>query len=161
MCNPPALECKMLRNQGRCWAIVLKIKYQSSESNTEVRSTVVSRYDQAFTGTLPQLRRNVSALSDMRFQERVKLGRRALRDRVASRCVQVLWRLYASERLSLLSGKEKDGGVAVREQFGVDPSYVSRVARGERMCPKIEMSLNREVLKLLTSISVRTKAKKE
>lgn len=48
----------------------------------------------------------------------------------------------------------------VADKFGVDPSYVSRIARGERRSPKIESSLNREVSKLLTSVSVRTKLKK-
>jgi transcriptional regulator with XRE-family HTH domain len=49
----------------------------------------------------------------------------------------------------------------VADKFGVDPSYVSRVARGERRSPEIESSLNREVSKLQTSVSVRTKARKK
>jgi hypothetical protein len=48
----------------------------------------------------------------------------------------------------------------VADEFGVDPSYVSRVARGERRSPRIEPSLNREVSKLLASVSVKTKVKK-
>jgi len=42
----------------------------------------------------------------------------------------------------------------------VDPSYVSRVARGERKSPKIEAYLNREISKLLTSASRGPKVKK-
>jgi hypothetical protein len=41
----------------------------------------------------------------------------------------------------------------VAEKFGVDPSYVSRVARGERRSPKIEASLNHEVQRILASVS--------
>jgi len=41
----------------------------------------------------------------------------------------------------------------VADKLGVDPSYVSRVARGERRSPKIEASLNSEVSRLLTSVS--------
>ena len=49
----------------------------------------------------------------------------------------------------------------VSDKLGVDPSYVSRVARGERRSPKIEESLNREISKLLKSVStIRTKVKK-
>ena len=33
----------------------------------------------------------------------------------------------------------------VSDKLGVDPSYVSRVARGERRSPKIEASLNQEI----------------
>ena len=48
----------------------------------------------------------------------------------------------------------------IAKQLGVDPSYVSRVARGERKSPKIEATLNRELAKLLTSISPKAKEKK-
>jgi transcriptional regulator with XRE-family HTH domain len=41
----------------------------------------------------------------------------------------------------------------VADKLGVDPSYVSRVARGERRSPQIEASLKSEVSRLLTSIS--------
>jgi transcriptional regulator with XRE-family HTH domain len=41
----------------------------------------------------------------------------------------------------------------VAEKFGVDPSYVSRIARGERQYPKIENFLNREVQRILVSVS--------
>jgi len=41
----------------------------------------------------------------------------------------------------------------VAEKFGVDPSYVSRIARGERRSPKIEASLNHEVQRILASVS--------
>jgi hypothetical protein len=102
---------------------VPKIKYQSSESNTEVRSTVVSRYDQAFTGTSPQLRRNISALSDEPFHERVKLGELLFATGYRSPCIHGFWRLYPIEQLSLLSQRKKDGGVVVTgcrpmEKFG-------------------------------------------
>jgi DNA-binding transcriptional regulator YdaS (Cro superfamily) len=49
----------------------------------------------------------------------------------------------------------------VAEMLGVDPSYVSRVARGERKSPAIEASLNREVSKLLTFAAPKAKAKKK
>jgi hypothetical protein len=45
--------------------------------------------------------------------------------------------------------------------LGVDPSYVSRVARGERRSPEIEASLNRQISKLLKSASPRVKVKKK
>jgi hypothetical protein len=49
----------------------------------------------------------------------------------------------------------------VSDKHGVDPSYVSRVARGERRSPEIVASLNREISKLLTSVSmIGTKAQK-
>jgi len=48
----------------------------------------------------------------------------------------------------------------VADKLGVDPSYVSRVARGERKSPKIEASLNREISMLLKSASSRAKTKK-
>jgi transcriptional regulator with XRE-family HTH domain len=41
----------------------------------------------------------------------------------------------------------------VADKLGVDPSYVSRVARGDRRSPKIEEVLDREVSRILTSIS--------
>jgi transcriptional regulator with XRE-family HTH domain len=49
----------------------------------------------------------------------------------------------------------------VADRLGVDPSYVSRVARGERKSAKIEASLNREVSKLLTSAAPKAKVKKK
>jgi hypothetical protein len=48
----------------------------------------------------------------------------------------------------------------VSVSLGVHPSYVSRVARGERKSPKIEEYLNREILKLLASAAGKPKAKK-
>jgi transcriptional regulator with XRE-family HTH domain len=49
----------------------------------------------------------------------------------------------------------------VADRLGVDPSYVSRVARGERRSSKIEVFLDHEVQKILTSISSpKTKVKK-
>jgi DNA-binding transcriptional regulator YdaS (Cro superfamily) len=41
----------------------------------------------------------------------------------------------------------------IADKFGVDPSYVSRIARGERHSPKIEAFLNREVQRILASVS--------
>jgi hypothetical protein len=41
----------------------------------------------------------------------------------------------------------------VAEKFGVDPSYVSRIARGERRYPKIEAFLNHEVQRIVASLS--------
>jgi transcriptional regulator with XRE-family HTH domain len=49
----------------------------------------------------------------------------------------------------------------VADRLGVDPSYVSRVARGERKSPKIEASLNRDVSKLLTLAAAKAKVKKK
>lgn len=49
----------------------------------------------------------------------------------------------------------------VADRLGVHPSYVSRVARGERKSPKIEGTLNREISKLLVSMSLKAKAKKK
>jgi hypothetical protein len=50
----------------------------------------------------------------------------------------------------------------VSDKLGVDPSYVSRVARGERRSAKIDASLNREISKLLKSASmIKAKAKKK
>jgi transcriptional regulator with XRE-family HTH domain len=48
----------------------------------------------------------------------------------------------------------------VADRLGVDPSYVSRVARGERKSPKIEASLNREVSILLAFAAPKSKVKK-
>jgi len=48
----------------------------------------------------------------------------------------------------------------VADRLGVDPSYVSRVARGERKSPKIEASLNREVSRLLAFAAPKSKVKK-
>lgn len=48
----------------------------------------------------------------------------------------------------------------VADKLGVDPSYVSRVARGERRSLKIEVVLDREVSRILASIS-RPKAKEK
>ena len=47
----------------------------------------------------------------------------------------------------------------VANRLGVDPSYVSRVARSERKSPKIEASLNREISKLLTGAAAKMKKK--
>jgi transcriptional regulator with XRE-family HTH domain len=41
----------------------------------------------------------------------------------------------------------------VAEKCGVDPSYVSRIARGERRSPKIELFLNHEIQRILASVS--------
>jgi hypothetical protein len=41
----------------------------------------------------------------------------------------------------------------VADKYGVDPSYVSRVARGERRSPKIELFLDHEVQRILASKS--------
>ncbi len=49
----------------------------------------------------------------------------------------------------------------VADNLGVDPSYVSRVARRERRSPKIEALLKREVLKLLKSASPKAKVKRK
>jgi DNA-binding transcriptional regulator YdaS (Cro superfamily) len=48
----------------------------------------------------------------------------------------------------------------VADLLGVDPSYVSRMARGERKSPKIEAALNRESARLLVSVSPKAKVKK-
>jgi len=45
----------------------------------------------------------------------------------------------------------------VAARLGVDPSYVSRVARCERKSPKVEACLNREISKLLTSAAPQSK----
>jgi transcriptional regulator with XRE-family HTH domain len=47
----------------------------------------------------------------------------------------------------------------VADKLGVDPSYVSRVSRGERRSPKIEVLLKHEVSKLLKSASRRAKVR--
>ena len=47
----------------------------------------------------------------------------------------------------------------VADKLEVDPSYVSRVSRGERRSPKIEALLRREVSKLLKSASRRAEVK--
>jgi len=49
----------------------------------------------------------------------------------------------------------------VADKLGVHPSYVSRVARSERKSPKIEAKLNHEISKLLVSMSLKAKVKKE
>jgi len=41
----------------------------------------------------------------------------------------------------------------VAEKFGVDPSYVSLIARGKRRHPEIEAFLNHEVQRILASVS--------
>jgi hypothetical protein len=48
----------------------------------------------------------------------------------------------------------------VADNLGVDPSYVSRVARGERRSSRIEALLRREVSKLLKSATPKAKVKK-
>jgi hypothetical protein len=46
-------------------------------------------------------------------------------------------------------------------KFGVDPSYVSRVARGERRPPKIEVFLDREILRIQTAIKAKSQSEEE
>jgi hypothetical protein len=46
-------------------------------------------------------------------------------------------------------------------KFGVDPSYVSRVARGERRSPKIEVFLDREILRIQTAIKAKSQSEEE
>ena len=41
----------------------------------------------------------------------------------------------------------------VARQLAVDPSYVSRVARGERKCVRIENALNAELKKLQKKVA--------
>jgi hypothetical protein len=41
----------------------------------------------------------------------------------------------------------------VAKQLKVDPSYVSRVARGERQSDEIEMSLERELRRIMSLVS--------
>jgi hypothetical protein len=41
----------------------------------------------------------------------------------------------------------------VAKQLKVDPSYVSRVARGERQSDEIEMSLERELRRIMSMVS--------
>jgi transcriptional regulator with XRE-family HTH domain len=48
----------------------------------------------------------------------------------------------------------------VADMAGVDPSYVSRVARGERGSQEIEALLSHEVSKLMKSVSPKAKVKK-
>ena len=45
----------------------------------------------------------------------------------------------------------------VAAKLGVDPSYVSRVARSERKSARIEACLNREISKLLESVARKPK----
>ena len=47
------------------------------------------------------------------------------------------------------------------DKLGVDPSYVSRVARGERKSQKIEAALDREISKVLTIAAQRAKVTKK
>ncbi len=42
----------------------------------------------------------------------------------------------------------------VAKQLKVDPSYVSRVARGERQSDEIEMSLERELRRIMSLVSM-------
>lgn len=49
----------------------------------------------------------------------------------------------------------------VADKLGVDPSYVSRVARGERKSQKIEAALDREISKVLTIAAQRAKVTKK
>ena len=42
----------------------------------------------------------------------------------------------------------------VAKQLKVDPSYVSRVARGERQSEEIEFSLERELRRIMSLVSV-------
>jgi hypothetical protein len=41
----------------------------------------------------------------------------------------------------------------VAKQLKVDPSYVSRVARGERQSDEIELSLERELRRIMSQVS--------
>jgi transcriptional regulator with XRE-family HTH domain len=45
----------------------------------------------------------------------------------------------------------------VADKLGIDQSYVSRVARGERRSPKIEAILAREYLRILAALAKSTK----
>src|SRR5579862_5468954 len=49
----------------------------------------------------------------------------------------------------------------VARQLDVDPSYVSRVARGERRSKKIEDALRRELNKIVNYINKRRRAKRK
>jgi len=49
----------------------------------------------------------------------------------------------------------------VARKLGVDPSYVSRVARGERRSKEIEALLNLEVSKVLMNALPKAKIKKK
>jgi hypothetical protein len=42
----------------------------------------------------------------------------------------------------------------VAEDLGIDPSYVSRIARGERRSEEVESALKREFTKALASIKM-------
>ena len=42
----------------------------------------------------------------------------------------------------------------VARQLRVDPSYVSRVARGERQSSEIELSLERELKRIMAMVSI-------
>jgi hypothetical protein len=48
----------------------------------------------------------------------------------------------------------------VADKFGVDPSFVSRVAAGKRRSPKIEAHLDREVSKILASVTAAKKKRR-
>ena len=48
----------------------------------------------------------------------------------------------------------------VSVSLGVHPSYVSRVARGERKSLRIEKCLNREISRLLALVASKPKGKK-
>jgi hypothetical protein len=47
----------------------------------------------------------------------------------------------------------------IADKLGVDPSYVSRVARGERRSAKIAAQLNREISKILSSMKKRQRTR--
>jgi hypothetical protein len=47
----------------------------------------------------------------------------------------------------------------VADNLGVDASYVSRVARGERRSAKITAQLNREISKILSSMKKRQRTR--
>jgi len=75
--------------------------------------------------------------------------------------MSVLWYSSPMSNLRLqLASKTRGLYHRVADQLGVDPSYVSRVAVGERKSPKIEATLNRELAKLLASVPPKAKVKK-
>lgn len=48
----------------------------------------------------------------------------------------------------------------VAKQLKVDPSYVSRVARGERQSEEIELSLERELRRIMSLVSAKQSPKR-
>ena len=57
--------------------------------------------------------------------------------------------------LFMLAPKMRGLYCRVADKFGVSPSYVSRIARGERHSPEIEAFLNHEIQRILASVSKR------